>query len=245
MEAQRKLSELGESRSQLEQRLAHIEGRLEATQQPAPQRLADDQIEEWAVSEGAEQAAVYVLENHPDDYERYLRTWAENDPVQATRFDTKWNLALERERMGAELAQRVPQADPVAQQRAVGQEAWNEVKSQYPDVAEMRDEMAQVMEERPVIADMLARGPKEVKAEAFRTLRDIVVAQRVVQSTRSAAEAQEGQTAKATARVGTGSRRNTADTAKQDPTTAFKQSILDAPLTDIDGGLSIPAAQGR
>lgn len=256
-------NELGQSRKEtqeLAERLARLEGRLEATSSaPAPQILNEEQISTLVEQQGGLAAATWAANNAPDQLFDVLAEWEAQggSAVQIMRFDRDYQAWV-----AAEAAKNAPAPEPSrAEQRAAREEAsealgvvMQQVTTEFSDFEEFKDFVPAALEASgKFVAQGIASGDPEQQTEALRIVYEraqrLYASEQRKQATADAEAAAKarGTASKAAARViqsssGTPATPKTDRAAegqsRDDAVAAFKASILSAETTSVADGLT-------
>ena len=146
-------AELSELRSIREQ-LSNLQSRM------TPYRSSIDEDPASLVQEVLERA---IQTGQFDDgvYDAAIQAWGEEDPVAATRLDTRVQLArAEAERI---VAQGDSQTTTLDSELAA-------LKQRHPDVEKFLPSIAKIVEDRPLWREAISQGDPRTRAQAFEDL---------------------------------------------------------------------------
>jgi len=260
--------ELGDLRQSVARLEGRIDQAMAEEAMPVPEPMTDEMIaglENMFEEQGPQQAMEWLAENRPDMIEAGINVWAEQDPFQAGRFASRYDNFLQQEQALVEQQQAPPQPqqvdDPIlAQMRAreqftmladgartqlgISDEAWPIVRDQV--VPAFNDPETSPLVKNAIISPDPAtqfQGMIEIVRQAHG---------RAMNSEQQAAEAQAQQAAadeaeqrKLGAMVASGSLRPAApegrsvqEMSSEERIALFKQSLLAAPSTSIQDGLT-------
>jgi len=259
--------ELGDLRQSVARLEGRLDQAMAEEAMPVPEPMTDEMIaglENMFEEQGPQQAMEWLAENRPDMIEAGINVWAEQDPFQAGRFASRYDNFLQQEQAMVEVQQAPPQPqqvdDPIlAQMRAreqftmladgartqlgISDEAWPIVRDQV--VPAFNDP-----ETSPLIKNAIISPDPQTQ---FQGMIEIVrqAHGRAMNSQQQAAEQQAAQAAadeaeqrKLGAQVASGSLRpapegkSIQDMTSEERIVLFKQSLLAAPSTSIQDGLT-------
>ena len=146
-------AELSELRSIREQ-LSNLQSRM------TPYRSSIDEDPASLVQEVLERA---IQTGQFDDgvYDAAIQAWGEEDPVAATRLDTRVQLAR------AEAERIVAQGDS---QTTTLDSEFAALKQRHPDVEKFLPSIAKIVEDRPLWREAISQGDPRTRAQAFEDL---------------------------------------------------------------------------
>lgn len=238
------LGDVKKENQELRDRLARLEGRVEATVEQAQQPQTDtstyseDEIDSMVAEHGGQSVAVWALQNNRLDlYDMAIESWGVEEPVKAARFDARLQATL-----AAQNQPQAPAADPDVT-------AWRAAIEQQADLAtpEMKQAVSDAMETAPkLVLRALAEGNVEQKTEAVLALREIALLKQgqdgVSKARQAVRDANRGAKVAATRTIAPGGGRNPDASGGQDAqrearVRAFKDDILSASNTDISAAL--------
>lgn len=224
-------SELGDVRKELQE--------LKSMLEPEPVEqfpVTDDlvsQVQQAAYDNGA-QAAMWALQNQPSLYETAIRTWAEYDPVSATRFDTDRRNEAYQYQMQAQIA---PVIAPViaTTNRDKFLQAWGQVKESIaPDLDQHGPALLELAKESPEVIAVLENGDPESRVKVIQSLywmakgRASAPLSEAAQAAQQSA-AEQAQQLRVAAAVGTQTSGHPAErpSAQEEGMDAFRQAFLE------------------
>ncbi len=227
-EAQKKISELGNTRSQTEQEMHQLRSEFEQMrgQIQQPQPMLDQATVDWfdnLAVENPQQAVAWSLQaQQPHLFDRAMNTWYETQPRQAAAFER----AVERDQLRAEFQQSVqPVQQTVAAQTETAEiaQAIQNITSADERLLPLSDELPGLAERYPAVAAALKSPDFAGKQQAVEALFKIALSERtdtLTQADQQArqTETEEAQQARAQAAVasGTTSTERTTETSNID-----------------------------
>ena len=257
----------GQELGELRQQMAHLQGRVDqatmgGAEEPLPEVVTEEVtagLQQMFDERGAEGAMNWIVEQRPDLIEPAIQVWAEEDPFQAGRFASRYDGFLQQEQEQAQQPQQ-PQGDPVLdqvrareqftmltegarQQLGIDDQSWPMVRDHV--VEAFNDPQTS-----PLIKNAIISPDPQTQ---FQGMIEIVrnAHGRAMNAQQQSAEAQAAQEAadeaeqrKLGAQVATGSLRPApegkpiSEWTSEERINAFKQSLLQAPSTSIQDGLT-------
>lgn len=256
-------NDLGEerrARQELAERLARLEGRMEAQpQQRLPIASAEDvsAAQEYVALHGGNAAMRYILSdqiNRPDLIEHVLEAWKSEDPVEAAGWNARYqtNLAIQE----AEARRQQEQPAPAAQQQADPSRALldtlEQVKSTIPanEWLAVREHLAPLLDDPATpdaVKNAVVSDDGDIRTEGVTAL--VKLARRRVIAAAVDGEQQQHtdrtRQAKAAAGLATGSLRpvqesagKTEEQTREERISAFHQRLLGTETTSVRDGLT-------
>jgi hypothetical protein len=258
--------ELGQLRETVARLEGRIDQATMAPQEPMPEPVSEElvsSLETMFEEQGPNQAMEWLADNRPDLIETGIRVWSDQDPFQAGRFAARYDSFLQEEQLAAEQPQQ-PQAgqvdDPIlAQMRAreqftvladaarnqlqISDEAWPLVRDHV--VEAFNDPNTSPLVKNAIISadpQTQFQGMVEIVRNAHGRAVDAQTQQAEAQAQAEAAD--EAEQRKLGAQVATGSLRpapegkSVQDMTSEERIALFKQSLLSAPSTSIQDGLT-------
>lgn len=143
-EFSRTRAEISELRQQL--------GQQAQTQRAAPLTQETTAALDQFTEQNPTGAAMWALQNDTSGvlYERVMENWFDMDPKGASRFER----ALERQTMEAQVAQRIAPFEQQRQQQEFARD-WYAVAQRHPDISEHSQSIMEVAQRSPKIAGLL------------------------------------------------------------------------------------------
>lgn len=249
----------GSDMGKLREEIAELRGMVKASgERPAPapalpinteevQGQADSLIE----THGPVQAALWAVNNRPDGdplYDAILESWALEDPIQATRFDTRYQMAKAQ----AAAEANKPKIEPTSDE-------WVETQKKTQAMGESLDAFSKTAEDWETIAPQMMKAlevvPQRVQvmvasSDPEERLDGIgIVADKARNLARLAAAAdtknkEKGAEKKKAATVTSGSLRPVVqrdsgeEMTSEERQAAFKKALLATETTDVSQGLT-------
>lgn len=265
--AQGLIGRQGQELGELRQSVARLEGRIDqatmAQSEPMPEPVSEEMVsslETMFEEQGANQAMEWLAENRPDLIETGIQVWSEQDPFQAGRFASRYDSYLQEEQAREQQPQQPQVNDPVlAQMRAREQFTMMadgaRQQLQIPDESwpAVRDQVVEAFNDpatSPLIKNAIISPDPQTQFQGMVEIVRNAHGRAVAASTQSAeAQAQaeaadEAEQRKLGAQVTTGSLRpapegkSVQDMTSEERIALFKQSLLAAPSTSIQDGLT-------
>lgn len=234
VEAQSALGRQGDELGQLRKIQEQFQEQLAQLSQPAAPNPFD--TPEWDNINfdnpaQARQAALWVAQNQPFNYESFLESWYDQSPRAATAFememkDYEWEQKLE-DRFGtvADIPQKL-EAEERAQANTVAfEQVWANLHAQNPDLNEFAEKIIEEASQTPALAAVFQHGDQQQMEGALQILLNAARYRRSqAQEIADAQGAEAAQSAKSKANL----TKATASAGSQSKTPSSGDRILEA-----------------